>query len=501
MASMVGSQWRQGLVWGTVGLVVAVAGAVGIARAELAAQREAFDTAARIAHRLLSQRAVEHEAILGTLALLQPAGDDGGAAVQRLIAIYPQLLRVERRARDGRWPAAAGATWDEAEARSRATSPPRAVLAAVDAAKGRFVILRAGEPSSYALEIDLARMVPWTDWPIAAEPREQTVRASLQLGTQRWPLHGASATMQGPWPLAASKALAADSQPFELRIERTLGLAALPWGRMAAWVAFVAALTALAAAMQRQRAARRRAEQLRRLDQVARLGTLGEIGAGLAHELNQPLAALMASTQAAKRLLDDEAPDLATAREAVAHATAQARRAADVVQRLRRSIEPGAQDGAAASLQPVRLDLALRNALELVEPELRRLNVAVQPNPGTLPALEVRADPVGVEQVLHNLLGNALQALERSSGERVLTLALARDGDRARLDVRDNGPGIAPEALPHLFEPFYTTRDGGLGLGLSLSLSLAERFGGTLSAKPAAPRGAEFSLALPLAAA
>jgi C4-dicarboxylate-specific signal transduction histidine kinase len=489
-------------VGGMVALVVAAAGAAWIARAELAAQRESFDTAARIAHRLLSQRAVEHEAILGTLALLQPSGDDDGAAVQRLIALYPQLLRVERRARDGRWPEAGAAAWDEAEARSRATSPPRAVLASADAAKGRFVILRAGEPASFALEIDLARMVPWADWPIAPEQREQTVRASLQLGAQAWPLHGAAAPMRGPWPLAASKALAADSQSFELRIERTLGLSALPWGRMAAWVAFVAVLMALAAMLQRQREARRRAEQLRRLDQVARLGTLGEIGAGLAHELNQPLAALMASTQAAKRLLDDETPDLATAREAVAHATAQARRAADVVQRLRRSIEPGAEGGAATSLQPVRLDLALRNALELVEPELRRLNVALQPNPATLPALEVRADPVGVDQVLHNLLANALQALERSDdGERVLTLALARDGTHARLDLRDNGPGIAPEALPHLFEPFYTTREGGLGLGLSLSLSLAERFGGTLSAKPAAPRGAEFSLALPLAAA
>ena len=494
---MVARQWRQRLAWGAAGIGIAAAGAAWIARAELAAQREGFDTAARIAHRLLSQRAVEHEAILGTLALLQPAGDDDGAAVQRLIALYPQLLRVERRARDGRWPQPG---WDEAEARSRATSPPRAVLASADATQGRFVILRAGEPASFALEVDLARMVPWADWPIAVELRESTVRASLQLGAQAWTLHGASAALQGPWPLAAAKPLAADSQPFELRIERTLGPGALPWGRMAAWAAFDAALTVLAAAVQRQREARQRAEQLRRLDQVARLGTLGEIGAGLAHELNQPLAALMASTQAARRLLDDETPDLPTAREAVAHATAQARRAADVVQRLRRSIEPGA-DTAAASLQAVRLDLALRHALELVEPEIRRLGVTLRPNPATLPPIAVRADPVGLDQVLHNLLANALQALERSSGERLLTLALARDGAQARLDVRDNGPGIAPEALPHLFEPFYTTREGGLGLGLSLSLSLAERFGGTLSARPATPRGAEFTLALPLATA
>lgn len=492
---MVARQWRQRAAWGLVGLAVAAAGAAWIARAELAAQREAFDTAARIAHRLLSQRAVEHEAILGTLALLQPSGDDDGAAVQRLIALYPQLLRVDRRARDGRWPQAA---WDAAEARSRAASQ-RAVLASVDAGKGRFVILRAAEPTSYALEIDLARMVPWADWPIAPELRDGPVRASLGLGgSQVWPLHGAAQAAPGAWPLAFAKALAAESQPFELRIERTLGPGALPWARMAAWAAVVAALTALAAAVQRQREDRRRAEQLRRLDQVARLNTLGEIGAGLAHELNQPLAALMASTQAAARLLDDEAPDLATAREAIAHATTQARRAADVVQHLRRTIEPGAP---AAEPRAVRLDVALRQALELVEPELRRLGVSVQPNPATLPALEVRADPVGVDQVLHNLLANALQALARSDGERVLTLALRQEGAKARLDVRDNGPGFAADQLPHLFEPFHTTREGGLGLGLSLSLSLAERFGGTLTARPASPRGAEFSLALPLAAA
>jgi C4-dicarboxylate-specific signal transduction histidine kinase len=112
----------------------------------------------------------------------------------------------------------------------------------------------------------------------------------------------------------------------------------------------------------------------------------------------------------------------------------------------------------------------------------------------------VRADPVGVDQVLHNLLANALQAMERGGGtDRTLTLALSRLDAQAQLVVRDNGPGFAADALPHLFEPFFTTREGGLGLGLSLALSLAERFGGTLTARPAAPRGAEFTLVLPLA--
>jgi len=494
---MFGQSGSRRLAWVLGAAALAAAGAAWICRAELTAQREAFDTSARIAHRLLSQRAVEHEAILGTLALLQPEADDGGAAVQRLIALYPQLLRVHRRAGDGRWPLSA---WDAAEAQSRAAGQ-RAVLASFDAQGGRFVILRAADPASFALEVDLQRAVPWADWPYDEAARSGPVRAVLGPdGGPAWRLHGDDAASAGPWPMAFSKHLAADSQPFDLRVAQSVGWSALPWGRMAAWAAVVAALAALATAVQRQRAERQRAEQLRRLDQVTRLGTLGEIGAGLAHELNQPLAALMASTQAAQRLLGDDTPDLATAREAVAHATAQARRAADVVQRLRRTIEPGATADAGAALQPVRLDDALRHALDLLRPELKRLGVSVQTVPGTLPALAVRADPVGVDQVLHNLLANALQAMERGGGtDRTLTLALSRLDAQAQLVVRDNGPGFAADALPHLFEPFFTTREGGLGLGLSLALSLAERFGGTLTARPAAPRGAEFTLVLPLA--
>jgi hypothetical protein len=206
---------------------LAAAGALGLCSAELAAQREAFDTSARIAHRLLSQRAVEHEAILGTLALLQPEADDGGAAVQRLIALYPQLLRVHRRAGDGRWPQPA---WDAAEAQSRAAGQ-RAVLASFDAQGGRFVILRAADPASFALEVDLQRAVPWADWPYDEAARSGPVRAVLGPdGGPAWRLHGDDAASAGPWPMAFSKHLAADSQPFDLRVAQSVGWSALPWG-------------------------------------------------------------------------------------------------------------------------------------------------------------------------------------------------------------------------------------------------------------------------------
>ena len=137
--------------------------------------------------------------------------------------------------------------------------------------------------------------------------------------------------------------------------------------------------------------------------------------------------------------------------------------------------------------------------MDLLEPEARRRGIEVVID-GHAPA--VLADPVALEQIAHNLVGNAMQALEDvPSGERRLVLHLGSEQGRGILVVRDSGPGIAPEALEHLFEPFYTTRRGGLGLGLSLCETLAQSMDGTLSAANAAPRGAEFRLALPLAAA
>jgi len=486
---MVARQWLRWVPWIGVGLLVGSAGAVWIARAEIAAQRDAFETDARIAHRLLSQRAVEHDAILATLALLQPGED--AESVRRLPALYPQLIRVERRERNAAWPQAA---WGAAETESARLQ--RAVLAQSKLREGRFVILRAAQPVAYALEIDIERMLPWSDWPL---PRDGPVRAAMVLDGQEWILHPGRPPA-GAWAFAFSKHLAAESQPFDLQLGRSLGASALPWARIAGWLAAVALVVALAAVLQRQRSERRRAEELLRLGQVARLNTLGELAAGLAHELNQPLTALLAGTQAAVRLLADDPPELATARAAMDHAATQARRAADVVQRLRRAVE---QPEHHARRQPVRLDEAVRNALYLLEPECRRHGLTPSLEADADAPTTVLADPVGLEQVVHNLLANALQALaEVPLAERRLALTITRQGPMAVLAVRDSGPGIAAEHLGRVFEPFFTTRpgaQGGLGLGLSLSQTLVEGFGGSLSAGHAAPRGAEFRVTLPLA--
>lgn len=479
------------LRWWLVGLLLA--GLLGLVqiRLDIAQRRDLFQANARAAHRLLSQRAAQHDAILATLMLLAHAQTDLDRPEQRLSAFYPQVLQVLRRAPDGHWadPALAAA-----EAASRASG--EAALGPVDLANGRYALVRAGLPASHALLIDLARWVPWDDWPLG---RGGPAQVELSLAGQTWRLQPGVAERgwaRGVTPgFIFDKPLDTPSQPFALRVRQATGPADWPWGQLALTAAAVAlALTGLRA-LHRQRERRRRAEDLLRLARTARLNAMGELAAGVAHELNQPLTAILASTQAAQRLLDEDPPAPALLREALERARTQARRAADVVARMRRLVERPDNAGAG---QTVELGAALRGLLDLLQPELQR--GAVRPELTGAP-MRVHADPVALEQILHNLLVNALQALEAvPPAERRLQIVLARDGSQATLTLRDSGPGIAPELLARLFTPFSSTKPGGLGLGLSLCESLASAMGGTLSAQNVQPRGAEFRLTLPQAA-
>jgi len=229
------------------------------------------------------------------------------------------------------------------------------------------------------------------------------------------------------------------------------------------------------------------------LVQSEKLASLGQLAAGMAHEMNQPLTAVMANTQAARRLLDEDPPELDTARGAMAQAVEQARRASDVVGRLRRAVE---RPDLAGQTQPVDLPDVVRRALYLLEPECQRRSVA--PVLEVVEPVTVLAEPVAMDQIVHNLLMNALQALEQVPvTQRRLTLTVDRHGALGRLRVADTGPGIAPEVLPRIFEPFFSTRTGGLGLGLSLCETLATHMGGALSATRNEAHGALFTLTLP----
>jgi signal transduction histidine kinase len=241
---------------------------------------------------------------------------------------------------------------------------------------------------------------------------------------------------------------------------------------------------------------------------------MGELAAGMAHELNQPLAAVLASTQAAQRLLQhdehadpqvpgDDGPDLPAARQALQLAAAQARRASDVLARLRRLVQDPTQ---AAVFQDVDLQALCVQLLHLLGPELQRRGIRASVS-GSVPL--IRADPVMVEQIVHNLVSNAMQALEDAATPSPSIAVLLQPGPgqaQAQLRVRDNGPGFAPELLGRVFEPFFSTRAGGLGLGLPLCETLAQALGGSLQARNvgapgAGATGADLLLTLPLSVA
>lgn len=473
-------------------LLVSCVGVVWIIQSELTTIREAFETDARITHRLLSQRAVQHDAVLSTLTLLQSANPLPGPG-QRLSSVYPQIVSVQHRSRGAHWPTDVLQAADTLSRRLK-----RAALAEADFSKGRYWVVMGADPTSYAVLIDIHSMVPWDEWPML--PASSPVRVALDYGGQTFELQPGGVQFQrasaGVRQFDFHKLLAADSQPFDVVAQRRVGWSELPWGTMLIWMLLVAVLLQLVRILLRQSTDRRRSEELLRFGQVARLNTLGELAAGMAHELNQPLTAMLANAQAAHRLLSEEPADLHLTQLAIQGAVGQAQRASDVVNRLRHVVE---QPDGQSKIQNLDLQGVTRQALHLLEPEMRRRSIepVIQLAGGPF---QVRAEPVALEQIIHNLLMNALQALDQvPQGERKLVLTLSTTEKRGQLCVRDTGPGIAADVIPRIFEPFFTTRQGGLGLGLSLSESLVAGMGGTLVASNHSPRGAEFCLNLPLA--
>jgi two-component system C4-dicarboxylate transport sensor histidine kinase DctB len=232
--------------------------------------------------------------------------------------------------------------------------------------------------------------------------------------------------------------------------------------------------------------------------QAGKLAVLGQMAAGMTHELNQPLTALRTLSDNATTLLAlDQARE---AGENLRMISELCERMGAIIQQLKSfSRKSGPR------LVQVRVSDPVRQALRLVDADCRRLGVRVQMvevTPGTL----VLADSVRLEQVLVNLLRNAIDALASQEDRRLdLEIREADEGGSpgVRVSVRDFGPGIAPEAIDHLFEPFFTTKGpgSGLGLGLAISASIAEALGGRLRGANAEGGGAVFTLWLPRVAA
>lgn len=229
------------------------------------------------------------------------------------------------------------------------------------------------------------------------------------------------------------------------------------------------------------------------LERVARASLLGELVTGIAHELNQPLAGILANAQAARRLLAMPAPDLEELRAIVEDVVSDDKRAGEVIHRLRELLQKHA-----IRRERVPLAAMVRDTLKLVRAELQAHDIRVSFEAGDL-AWTVEADRVGLQQVVLNLLTNAMRALrDVPRTERALHLELSRREGMVSLSVGDRGRGIPPEAMPHLFDAFFTSNTGSLGVGLALCKRIVEAHGGTIEARNRDGGGAELRVTLPM---
>jgi len=226
---------------------------------------------------------------------------------------------------------------------------------------------------------------------------------------------------------------------------------------------------------------------------IARLTSMGEMASALAHEINQPLSAIANYLKGARRLAENEDLDRALLRDALTKANEQTLRAGDIIRRLRDFVARGETERAVESLHRLVEEAA---ALALVG--ARQIGVNVRFDYGA--DVEVLVDRVQVQQVVVNLVRNALDALE-GAPRRLLTITVDRLGEDALVVVSDTGPGIASQIRDQLFSPFMTTKRTGMGVGLSISRTIIEAHGGRLWAEDTSGGGATFKFTLKTAEA
>jgi len=233
--------------------------------------------------------------------------------------------------------------------------------------------------------------------------------------------------------------------------------------------------------------------QGREIAHLMRLSVLGELSGAIAHEINQPLGAILSNAEAARQVLAKSTPDLGMVSEILGDIVQDGIRAGEVIRRLRGLLRRGERKS-----DPVDMNALLESTLRMLRSELldRRVRVGVTVA-DHLPT--VVGDPVQLQQVLLNLLMNAMEAMNSTPDARRLievTTRLTAAGG-IEVEIADRGPGIASEERESLFQPFFTTKEHGLGLGLSICLTIVSSHGGKLSISNISSGGAAAVLSLP----
>ncbi|MAF50278.1 MAG: hypothetical protein CMM10_18645 [Rhodospirillaceae bacterium] len=235
---------------------------------------------------------------------------------------------------------------------------------------------------------------------------------------------------------------------------------------------------------------RRHQEQLAH---VTRVATMGEMATGLAHELNQPLAAITAYINGSLRHLKSEDPPSESIIEALEKASEQAIRAGNVIQHLRDFVRR--KD---SKSENVDINDAVKKAMQLIKADLDSNQVVLTLDLSQPPAAVV-GDPILLQQVILNLARNSVDAMKsKDPGSGELTISTSAEDNSFSIGIKDNGPGIDPKHQEQLFDPYFSTKKSGLGLGLPICRSIINEHGGQIWYEPAPINGAAFHIRLPL---
>ena len=452
-----------------------------------------------------SRRADQHDAHVTALSAVAQAeqGPDYGLLLDvaaPILQFYPRIDEVQLVSLNDEGPAIGTRPLEgelaAAIRRAGSVFTGRPALLASGLRPGHYMIVKRSPNSETAskllvLAVDSAGLLA-SDAPFWSA-KQAVIRLKMPDGTL---LFGPPELPEKPQYV---RQLSSASQPLLLEVALSITWQDLLPGRAllallgSASVVFLLGIVMVRQRM-RMRAAERRAElsgMEARLTHASRVNALGEMASGLAHELTQPLTAILAQAQAGRRLLARQ--DLGTLSGALDDMVEQARCASNMLDRFRNWSLPHRRPAAAHDLRA-----ALRNVDALLAGEAARQDVIIDIIVPDTP-LPVRVDPVEIEQVMFNLLRNALDSLGSSEVRGAITATLSQQGDFAVLEVTDNGPGVAPELRDRLFTPFATTKKNGMGLGLALSQRLVERADGEILYVDG-ENGALFRVVLPVAA-
>lgn len=233
-----------------------------------------------------------------------------------------------------------------------------------------------------------------------------------------------------------------------------------------------------------------RLEKENRLEHAARVNAIGELAAGIIHELAQPLTSLLSQSQASLKVLEEKEPRIVLLKQAMDANVRDARRAGRILGKIRDYIA-----NTAAAPEITTLNSAILEIVEILNSEIKRQNVSLvlclaEPSP------VANINQVELEQVIHNLVRNSIEALSTlEQPQKRITIQTITDHNANIIQVSDNGPGLSHDTLSQLFQPFFTTKNSGMGLGLSLSQRIVQRVGGLLTASN--KDGAVFTITLP----